>query len=202
MGHVYVIDDAFEISEPIVWSLRSVGHEVFAFSTPGAFLKEVDPRQPGVAVVDIMLPGMTGLALCEEMLRRKVPCAAVMISGHADVATAVDAMRLGAVDFLEKPFGMQKLATSVNRALELAALRFNDYTKRLDAVRRLEQLSPREREVADAVADGEATKEIARRLEISARTVDVHRSRIMQKLGVQSPFQLASMLLMAHASGY
>lgn len=194
IAYVVVVDDDSEVCQSIAWTLNSVGYSVQTYPSVDAFLAQPVPGQPLTVLIDLLLPGMTGLGLCREILARDIPCVFAVISGHADVPTAVEAMKLGAIDLLEKPFGKQRLLEVVSKATATARERSSHRHEAAETLRRLESLSPREREIFDAIASGLVTKEIAKRLEISGRTVDVHRSRIMQKLGIESPLQIANIL--------
>lgn len=200
MGQIYIVDDDADVTHSIVYALNSVGYSILSFATADGFLQHSLPSEPSVALIDILLPGMTGLNLCREIVARELPCSFIVISGHADVMSAVEAMRMGAVDLLEKPFSHQRLLESVNEAFQIARCNFDRRTKDEDLRRRLQSLSPRELTVLNAVAEGLVTKEIAVRLDVSARTIDVHRSRIMQKLKIESPSQLASYLALLQQS--
>ncbi len=196
LGQVHVIDDDCDVRESIAWTLNSFGYAVETYPEAAGFLSRETESDPSVVIVDMLLPGMTGLRLCRELVARRLPVSFVVISGHADVPSAVEAMRLGAVDLLEKPFGRQQLLDVVSKALRVARTNHQIRVEKDEAASRLATLTPREREIFDAVASGLVTKEIARQLALSRRTVDVHRSRIMQKLGIQSPLQLANLLAM------
>lgn len=191
---VDVVDDDPEFSGALAWILRSVGYSVRNFAAAPEYLEQVPAATPSAVVVDLLLPGTTGLSLCREIVARQLPCAFIMTSGHADVPSAVETMRLGAVDFLEKPFTRQRLLEVVDDGLRAAARKQQRRQEEEEAERCLEGLSGREREVFNAIAAGLVTKEIARRLGISTRTVDVHRSGIMQKLRLESPIQLGNLL--------
>ena len=194
MGQVYVVDDDPDVSRSIAWTLNSVGYTVGNYPVAAEFLSQATISDPSAVLVDMLLPGMTGLDLCREIATRRMPCAFAMMSGHADVPSAVEAMHLGAIDLLEKPFSRERLLAVVNRILQIARVNQKSRVEEDDATRRLQELSPRERDVFEAVAAGLATKEIAKHLGVSTRTVDVHRSRIMQKLGLRSPLALANLL--------
>jgi len=191
---VFVVDDDSAVGSSIALTLSSVGYCVESFSCAYAFLAHANASKPSVAIIDMILPGMTGLHLCREINLRRIPCSFLMISGHADVPSAVEAMRMGAIDLLEKPFSRQRVLEVVNKGARLAELNHKIRLEEDDVTRRLEELSPRERVVFDAIAEGLVTKEISKRLEISDRTVDVHRSRIWQKLAIDSPSRLATFL--------
>ncbi len=189
---VIVVDDDADMRESIVWILSSMGYSVQAYASADEYLATPPTTEPCCLLADLLLPGTTGLNLCREVAARQTPCAFVMISGYGDIPSAVEAMRLGALDFLVKPFSRQQLIDAVGRAIQKARdvaqerLKKNIYTSRIST------LSHREHEVLNAVASGLVTKEIASQLAISSRTVDVHRSRIMHKLGIESPLQLAN----------
>jgi two-component system, LuxR family, response regulator FixJ len=194
-GQVYVVDDDPEVGRAISWALDSVGYSVAVYPVAEEFLSQATTSDPSVVIIDMVLPGMTGLNLCREIVWRAIPCAFVMISGHADVPSTVEALHLGATDLLEKPFSHQRLVDAVHRTLHVARVRHKNRLEEREISQRVAELSPREREVFQAVAEGLVTKEIAKRLGVSPRTVDVHRSRIMQKLGLDSPLQLANVLV-------
>jgi FixJ family two-component response regulator len=195
---VYVVDDDGCVRESLVAVLSSVGYSVKTFSTADEFLSADLGPAPYCLVVDLLLPGMTGLQLCREVRARHPSSSAfVMISADGDITSAVDAMRLGAVDFLEKPFSHQRLLESVDRAIRAVETTQESCEAKQECLSRLARLTTREREVLDAMALGLVTKEISKRLSISTRTVDVHRSRIMEKLDLESPLQLANFLAMS-----
>jgi RNA polymerase sigma factor (sigma-70 family) len=196
---VHIVDDDLDMRESIACVLNTVGYSVAAYSTADEFLLSVESNGHGGSansclLIDLLLPGMSGLRLLREIRSRKQSCAVVVISGNGDVPSAVEAMQLGAVDFLEKPFTRGRLLGAVNEALRKA----RELQERSEAEKavsaRLAKLTDREREIFRALADGLLTKEIAKRFAISTRTVDVHRSRIMQKLGIASPLQLAHLI--------
>jgi two-component system response regulator FixJ len=188
---VYVIDDDTDVRESLDLVLRSVGYSVRTFSTADEFLATEIDETPHCLIVDLLLPGMTGLSLCRKITSRNSIFAFLVITGNGDVSSAVESMRLGAVDFLEKPFSRQKLLDAVDRGVQQARSAYEDRLEEEKYAGRLAQLTPRELEVLQDVAEGLLTKEISKRMGISSRTVDVHRSRIMQKLGIESPMQLA-----------
>ncbi|ADB17740.1 two component transcriptional regulator, LuxR family [Pirellula staleyi DSM 6068] len=187
---VHVIDDDKDVRNSVDWTLRSVGYNVDVHSDPEEFLKTFQPKCPSCLVVDLLLPGMTGLKLCQELLGKKANCTFVMLTGHGDVPSAVEAMQMGAVDFLEKPCTRQKLINAVQRAIEQLRIKHQEAIENEEIRARLENLSPREREIFEWMVEGFVTKEIASRLGISTKTVDVHRSKISQKLRIDSPAQL------------
>lgn len=199
MERVFVVDDDEQIRESLAAALLAVGYAIETYVDAAEFLARAVIGGPSVAIVDMLLPGMPGLTLCRQIVELRVPCAFLMISGHVDVRSAVAAMRLGAIDVLEKPFGWPQLLEAVDQGLRVARANQASQSEREEAGRRLQRLTPREREILDAVASGLVTKVIARRLALSPRTVDVHRSRIMGKLEIESPLQLAHFLSLLQA---
>lgn len=191
LGTVYIVEDNDDTRKSIEWTLASVGYDVQVFAEAKTFLDQFDADAPCCVVVDLLLPGMTGLSLCQELNKRVVSSAVVMISGHGDIKSAVEAMKQGVVDFLEKPFGREQLLNSVHDASTRARRQHRESQEEARIANGLATLSPREREVFDCMADGMVTKQIATVLTISPRTVDVHRSKIAQKLELDSPTQMA-----------
>lgn len=193
---VHVVDDDPNMRESIACVLGSVGYAVTKYPTADEFLSCAGPSiaTGGIhhcLLVDLLLPGTSGMKLCREIRARKSCCAFVVITGNGDVTSAVEAMRLGAVDFLEKPFTRGRLLDAVDGALQKARDQQERSAVEEEASSRLSKLTDRERDIFRVLADGLLTKEIAKRFAISTRTVDVHRSRIMQKLEIASPLQLA-----------
>lgn len=188
---VHIIDDDQDFRRSLAWTLRSVNYEVQTHASAKEFLSALDPKLPCCALVDLLLPGMTGLKLCQELIVMKASCSFVVISGHGDLPSVVELMKMGAVDFLEKPCSRQTLLDAVYRATDFAIRRHQEILEQEAAMERLSTLSPREQEVFDKLAAGLVTKQIASQLGISPKTVDVHRSKIMQKLDIQSPTELA-----------
>lgn len=191
---VYVVDDDASLRDSIKWLLSSIGYEVETCATARELLDTLDPADPSCVLVDLLLPGMSGLALCQELLATQAACSLVMISGHGDVSSAVEAVKAGVVDFLEKPCSRQRLLDAVHLALARATSRQQDQLEENDVDDRINRLSSREMEVFDGMAAGLVTKEIASRLGISPKTVDVHRHKIAQKLRIDSPTQLGHLI--------
>jgi FixJ family two-component response regulator len=189
---VLVVDDDASVRRSLDRLLRSSGYTVRAFSSPAEFLKGDlgQPGQPRCVVADVMMPGLTGIELQEELSQRGNPLPLVFITGHGDIPMGVRAMRDGAVDFLEKPFDDEDLLGAVDRAM----VRSIEETGRKQEVDRardaLLTLTQREHEVMRYVITGLLNKQIARRLDIAEKTVKVHRGRVMQKTGVDSVAEL------------
>jgi FixJ family two-component response regulator len=196
---IYIVDDDEAVRDALRMLLGTTGLRVETFASAAAFLKDYRPAQPGCLVLDVRMPGMSGLALQEELYKRRVRIPIVFLTGHADVPIAVRALKKGAFDFIEKPLDSQRLIVSV-----LNALRF-DAEQRMQAAQqasdsnpaaaRLALLSEREREVLDRVLAGKQTRVIAEELCISVKTVEFHRARIREKLGVATLAELFQLFL-------
>jgi two-component system CheB/CheR fusion protein len=194
---VYVIDDDPELREAIRAFLTEHGHRVETWKSGEAFLDRNDFRDDGCLIVDVRLPGMSGIELVERVSRRAPRLSAIVITGHSDVATAVEAMKRGAIDFVEKPVDPQVLLASVERALRQhgpPALRSHVQET---ALARLARLSSRERQILDRVLAGQPSKNIAADLGLSQRTVESHRAAIMRKTGSASLPELIRVALAA-----
>ena len=183
---VFIIDDDPAMRDSMSFLVRSVGISVETFASAQEFLDTYDPVRRGCLVLDVRMPGMSGLELQEFLVERGIRAPVVMVTGYGDVPMAVRALKGGAVDFLEKPFTDQELLETINEAIE------RDYRQRgkdaeLSKVKeRIARLTPREREVMDLVLDGKPNKAIAAELGLSPKTVEVHRSRVMAKMQVSS----------------
>jgi FixJ family two-component response regulator len=192
---VYVVDDDSGVRSSILILLKSVGINTTTFASAREFLAAYDHSQPGCLILDIRMPGMSGMDLQLELNRLGAVLPIMFITGHGDVPMAVEAMQQGAFDFLQKPFRDQDLIQRIQRALERdeshrAALRQTDAIKM-----RLASLTPREREVLDLLADGKQNKVMAAELGLSQRTVEIHRANVMDKMQARSVAQLVRMLL-------
>jgi two-component system response regulator FixJ len=196
---VFVVDDDRAMRDSLRWLLESVGLTVRTYSTAADFLREYEPAQPGCLVLDVRMPGMSGLDLQAELVRRGAGLPTIVVTGHAEVPMAVRAVKAGAVDFIEKPFSDQLLLDRVRQALEIDRLEREVRHRREEARRRLESLSAREREVLGLVAAGKANKEIAASLGLSPKTVEVHRAHVMSKMAVDSLAELIRVALLAGA---
>ena len=194
---VFVVDDDRAMRESLTWLLDSVGLRVRSYANARDFLAEYDPAQPGCLVLDVRMPGMSGLDLQAELARRGVELPTIVITGHAEVSMAVRAVKAGAIDFIEKPFSDQLLLDRVRQALEIDLEAREVRRRREDARRRLATLTAREREVLDLVVAGKANKEIASALGVSPKTVEVHRAHVMSKMYVDSLAELIRITLLA-----
>ncbi|MFQ5494629.1 MAG: response regulator transcription factor [Phycisphaerae bacterium] len=187
---VFVVDDDEALRRSLRRLLESVGRRVETFPSAQAFLEQHDPSRPGCLILDIKMPGMSGLELQEELARIGDCVPVIIVSGHGDVASAVQAMKTGAVDFLRKPHRARVLLERIRHALRLDAERRSLSAQRAAAAARLKSLTPRERQVMAHLVDGKATKRIAYELGLARKTVDVHRGNLMRKLAAESVVDL------------
>ena len=198
---VFVVDDDRAMRDSLRWLLESIGLSVRTYATAADFLSDHDPAQPGCLVLDVRMPGMSGLDLQTELAKRGSELPTIVVTGHAEVAMAVRAVKAGALDFIEKPFSDQLLLDRVRQALEIDRQSREVRVRREDARRRLASLSAREREVLTLVAAGKANKEIAAALGLSPKTVEVHRAHVMSKMAVDSLAELIRVAILADAIG-
>jgi FixJ family two-component response regulator len=187
MSRVYIVDDDNAVRSALKMLFRTAQLEAEAFSSAAAFLEYADLTQRCCVLLDIRMPGMSGSALHEELLRRNRRVPVIFITGHGDIPMAVNAMKKGAFDFIEKPFDDEQLLSQVRAALE--SFEAPEPEKTAPGAS-LELLSSRQREVLQRVLDGKPSRQIAEELAISVKTVEFHRARIMQKLGVKTAAEL------------
>lgn len=196
---VVVIDDDMAIRDSIMRTLVDASHIALGFESAQAYLANQFAIEPDCILIDLMLPDLKGISLCRHLSEELgVTSSFAIISGYADVQIAVEAMRLGAMDVLEKPFSQQRLLDVVARSIECTQAKKRRTADVRFVKSRISRLTPREFEILLAMSDGQITKEIAKRFGISARTVDVHRSRIMEKLELTSPTQLGYLISILH----
>ena len=182
---VYIVDDDAAIRDALSLLLSLHGYPTATFASAEDLLASLDARSAGCIVADLKMPGMSGLELQQALLAKGVLLPVVIITAHGDVPAAREAFRGGAVDFLEKPFDDAQLRLAIDTAFELEQQRIDAGVLRQADAEKLSRLTEREREVLDHAVRGLHAKEIAARLGISPRTVEVHRSRIMEKLEVR-----------------
>lgn len=192
---IYIVDDDEAVRDSLRWLLEANGYQVQCFSGGEEFLASYDPDQVGVLIVDVRMPGMSGLELQEVLIERNAPLPIVFITGHGDVPMAVSTMKKGAVDFLEKPFNETELRKIVARMLEDATKRVNQavQAKTFQAV--FNRLTAREQQVLERIVAGRLNKQIAGDLNISIKTVEAHRANIMEKLEVTTVADLMKIAL-------
>jgi two-component system, LuxR family, response regulator FixJ len=192
---VFVVDDDEAIRRSLALLLKSLGVATVTHSSAADFLASYDASQPGCAIFDVRMPGMSGLELQNELNRRGTIIPVIFITGHADVPMAVEAMQNGAFDFLQKPFGDQDLSDRVQRALASDSSHREQLKDREQLRLRVESLTPREREVMTLVTAGKPNKIMAVALGVSQRTVEIHRAHVMEKMGTSSLAQLVRMTM-------
>ncbi|MBF0375669.1 MAG: response regulator transcription factor [Alphaproteobacteria bacterium] len=194
---IFVVDDDDAMRHSLEFLLKSLGQPVACFASAEAFLAAWNPDAPGCLVLDVRMPGMSGLDLQRELNERAATLSIVFISGHGDIPMVVRAMRAGAMDFLEKPFNDQVLLDHVTAGLRKSA-KACEAARRAAALRaRIDGLTARERAVMGLVALGKPNKVIAFELDISIKTVEVHRAHVMEKMGATSVADLTRMLVEA-----
>jgi two-component system, LuxR family, response regulator FixJ len=194
---VHVIDDDEAVRHSLAFVLATAGLAVRVYESGSAFLAALDNLQPGCIVSDVRMPGIDGLQLLRKLRDLGVDLPVIIITGHADVPLAVEAMKAGAADFIEKPFDDEVLLRAIRAALESYAAASDRDAERVEIRAKLDHLSPREREVLDGLLAGYPNKTIAYDLKLSPRTVEVHRANIMAKMGATSLSSLVRMALMA-----
>ncbi len=192
---VHVVDDDDAFRDSLVWLIEANDHHVAAHPSAEAFLAVCRPDMAGCLVVDVRMPGLSGLELHDELRARGIDLPTIVVTGHGDLPMAVEAFRKGAVDFVQKPLDDAYVLALVDRCLERdrEARRRRERTR--SVARRFAALSAREREVFDLVVEGRLNKQIADRLDISIKTVEVHRSRVMEKMGVTTVADLVRLRL-------
>lgn len=196
-GTIFLIDDDQAVRDSLSFLLETTGFAVKSYPSAGAFLSAGLPDGAGCVITDVRLPGIDGLELQCRLAQAGCTLPVIVITGHSDVPMAVQALKNGAMDFLEKPFDGDALLETVRRAVE-ASRAASEHEASVHAAReRLARLTAREREVLDALVSGQANKEIARVLGVSPRTVEVHRARVMEKLDANSLAELVHLTLAA-----
>lgn len=192
---VFIVDDDLAIRKSLRWLIESVGLDVRDYSAAQEFLDEYDPAVPGCIVLDVRMPGMSGLDLQKRLNEQKIGLPVIMVTGYGEVPMAVRAMKHGAVDFLEKPVSEQILLDHIQRAVAEDAKKRKDWAQHSTIREKIDKLTRREREVMNLVVDGLSSKEIAGELGISFKTVEAHRAKIMRKMEAKSVPNLIHMNL-------
>lgn len=191
---VFVVDDEEPVADAIALLLRSVALKTRYFPDPRTFLAEYKPEMSGCLLLDVRMPKMGGLELQEEMNRLHYTLPIIFITGHGDVPMAVEAMRAGAIDFVQKPFNDDDLIRRVRKALAQDRKDREEVRQRSDVERRWNSLTPREQDVARLIASGDANKVVASKLKISERTVEVHRAHVFEKMDTRNLAQLVQVI--------
>ncbi|MEQ1560741.1 MAG: response regulator [Methyloglobulus sp.] len=192
---VYLVDDDFSVRDSLSLLIETTGQPVKCFDSANAFLDNYDPEQAGCLILDVRMPSMTGLELQEEMARRDISIPTIFISGHADVPDSSKAFRGGAVDYMEKPFDSDILLKRMNEAIQKDLETRVHKIKTNKLKKRVKQLTPREHEVLILIVKGFSSKEIGKQLNISNRTIDVHRAKLMDKMEATDLAELTVMAM-------
>ena len=187
---VYIVDDDQAVCRSLGLLIQGVGLDVQTFNTAEDFLECYDSTRPGCLVVDVRMPGISGLDLQRKLVEQGIYLPSIVITAHGDIPMAVDAMKSGTVDFVEKPFRDQLLLDDVQKALQLDAIARSHKAKNADIEAKTSHLTPREEEVMNLLVNGNSSKTIAYELGISQKTVDFHRAHIFEKMGVNSIVKL------------
>ena len=188
---VFVVDDDEDVRESLSLLIEMVGLKVQMYGSAQHFLADYDPAQAGCLVLDVRMPGMSGLELQSKLAAEGVGLPIIIITGYGDVPMAVDALRMGAVNFIEKPFRDQVLLDSVQKAIEIDVQSRLEQCEQADIETKLSLLTPREQQILDLLVTGKSSKMIAYELGISQKTVSFHRAHILEKVGVDSVLELA-----------
>lgn len=192
---VFIIDSDASVRDSLDSLLCSLGYRVKCCESASVFLKVYESSQPGCLILDVCMPENSGLDLQKHLISKRADIPIIFITGHADVPTAVKAVKQGAIDFLLKPLDFETLLECVNEALELDRVKRAERTQCDTIEERLASLTPRERDVLSKVMEGKLNKEIAVELEVSIRTVEIHRARIMAKMKVRRATELARLVI-------
>ena len=200
-GVVHIIDDDEALRESLAFLLRSAGIESKTYAGAKAFLDKLPDLSLSCVITDVRMPGISGIDLLRRLKELKINAPVIVVTGHGDVALAVDAMKIGAMDFLEKPFDDEVLLSSVEAALRRRGGEIKRDSERADVESRVAALSPRERDVLGGLVAGRANKQIAFDLGISPRTVEIYRANLMDKMKAASLSDLVRMALVAGVLG-
>lgn len=192
---VFVVDDDEAIREALSWLLENLDFKVECYDSAQAFLDQFSVEHAGCLLLDIRLPKISGLELLKKLIAQNCTMPVIMLSGHGDIAMAVRAMKDGAFDFIEKPFNNQILIERVQQAIERDARIRLESRERQEISERLSNLTAREREVMEKLIEGKPNKSVARELDISYKTVEIHRGRIMEKMQADGIVELVRMAM-------
>tara|TARA_R110000868_G_scaffold61059_2_gene185687 strand:+ start:30342 stop:30944 length:603 start_codon:yes stop_codon:yes gene_type:complete len=190
----YIVDDDSAALKSLLALLRARRIDAKGFSSGEEFLKEYDLRWCGCAILDVRMPGMSGIELLAELKEMGSSLSVILVTAYGDVSLAVEAMKAGAIDFLEKPYSQEELLAALVRGFDVGDAAARKSEMRADAREKLEKLTNREKEVLELLAQGMTSKEIAQQFGRSPRTVEVHRNRIREKTGAQSLSDLVRLI--------
>ena len=192
---VYIIDDDPAVRDSLRWLIESLQHPVETFDSAQAFLDRYEPDMRGCLVLDVRLPGMSGLQLQGKLGEMGCDLPVIIITGHGDIPMAVRALQAGALHFLEKPFRDQEILDHVQEALQVAERRHDSRARKEEIMDRIESLTPREYQIMKDIVRGDTNRVIGEKHDISVKTVEVHRTRVMHKMGAGSLPELVRMVL-------
>ncbi|MCB1887818.1 MAG: response regulator transcription factor [Rhodocyclaceae bacterium] len=198
---VYIVDDDEALRDSLAWLLDSAGYATESFDSAEAFLETYSESMAGCLLLDVRMPGMSGLELYERLRELHATLPVVFITGHGDVPMAVAALKRGAADFIEKPFNDEAMLRLVEQCLTNEREHRSRRRQDAEVARRLDQLTQREREVLELIIVGKLNKQIADTLGISIKTVEVHRARVMEKMGVASLAELVQNVVTREPGG-
>ena len=196
-AYVFIVDDDASVRDSLRWLIESVQLKVLSFNSAQEFLDGYKNQQTGCVVLDVRMPGISGLDLQEELRQQGFVLPVIIITGHADVPMAVRAFKSGAYDFIEKPFNDQHLIDRIQQAIEKSRSQKVSIQRQQEAANRLKKLSSREKQVLDCIVAGSSNKTMARELEISVKTIETHRANLMSKMKAGSISELVRIALLA-----
>lgn len=194
MSNLYLVDDDQDVLDSLSWMLNGLGYQPQGFLSADDFLKSVDLQQSAIAILDVQMPGMDGSALLSHMVQANSPIAVIMLSGHGNIAMAVQAIQKGALDFLEKPVDGDKLVILLEKAASISEQNMQRSVAKQALTAKLDTLTPREHEVMERVLEGKLNKVIAAELNVAQRTLELHRQKVMQKMDVSNVAELAFLM--------
>ncbi|PKG59171.1 DNA-binding response regulator [Shewanella sp. Choline-02u-19] len=194
MNNLYLVDDDQAVLDSLTWMLTGLGYQPKGFLSADSFLQAVDLQQSAIAILDVQMPGMDGSALLNHMTKAGSPITVIMLSGHGNIAMAVQAIQKGALDFLEKPVDGDKLVLLLEQASAQTEQNMLRKATRQALANKLVTLTPREREVMEKVLEGKLNKVIAAELNVAQRTLELHRQKVMQKMQVSNVAELAFLM--------
>lgn len=194
---VYIVDDDPSVRHSLTFLIESVGQQVKTYSSPSEFLAEYREEGPGCLILDVRMPEISGLDVQEQLNKDGFTLPIIIITGHADVPMAIRALKAGAFDFIEKPFNDQVLIERIQQAIEHCHNLTKKHQQRQESMDRLSKLTPREKQVLEGVVAGKSNKVIAKELDISIKTIEVHRANLMAKMDADSLSDLIRKTLVA-----
>ncbi|VAW60101.1 hypothetical protein MNBD_GAMMA08-1911 [hydrothermal vent metagenome] len=197
---IFIVDDDPAMRDSLSWLIETIGYPVKVFASAQEFLDGYQHHEPGCLILDVRLPGMSGIQLQQRMKIENITLPVIIISGHGDVPMAVKAMQQGAIVFLEKPFRDQELLDNIQEALEIDATNRKKEEASKEVLSCVESLTQREKEVMELMVKGNPSKEIAKQCGISVKTIEIHRARVMDKMQANSLPELVHMVLSLRVS--